>query len=128
MKLLSENVWFLAHPIAPDEKYKLMDNLFHIEKLVRMCFRAGLLVVAPYYLTCLALDDRIVSDRELGMRANDGVILRLGRLLLTGHRLSSGMNHEAQLMVRAGHDTAIMDLIGVRDDDFVQALISRFTA
>lgn len=118
MQLLSPDVWFLAHPIAPDKHYRLIDNLTHIEKLARLCFRTGVMVIAPYYLTCLVLDDGMPSDRELGTRTNDHVITKLQCIITAGHRISSGVDRELQLIPNG----AWIDMTGVPDSEFSRTL------
>jgi hypothetical protein len=107
-------VWFLAHPVAGDERFTYAQNMAHIEWVARECFRAGLLVIAPYVLTCRILDDALPADRALGMSVNDGVIRGLGRLLMCGHKRSSGMQHELELVTTLlTHH--VWDFVGIAD-------------
>jgi hypothetical protein len=130
-------VWFLAHPVAGDEKYSYTDNMGikvtgitedevasiesgHVIKVLKLCYAAGFAAVAPYYELCLALDDNNPNDRTAGMLTGTTLIKGLGRLILSGHKLSRGMEQEVAACLDVGG--SYLNLIGVPDRDFVAAL------
>jgi hypothetical protein len=124
-------VWFLAHPVAGDERYTYENNMGmhcetvfpdtgHVIKCLRMCYSAGFHAIAPYYELCLALDDSNSDDRAAGMLTGLTLIKGLGRLILAGHKIASGMEQEVAACCEVGGQ--IINLVGVPDKDFVSAL------
>lgn len=121
-------VWFLAHPVAGDERFTYEDNMGgdvhrsngHVVDLLTLCFRAGFPAIAPYHTLCLALDDNSENDRTAGMLVGTTLIKGLGRLILSGHKLSRGMEQEVAACLSVGGH--YLNLIGVPDRDFVEAL------
>lgn len=121
-------VWFLAHPVAGDEKYSYDDNIGsneeetvgHIIQCLTMCFRAGLYAIAPYHTLCLALDDADENDRTMGTITGLSLIRSLKRVILSGHKISRGMEAEVAACLDCGGQ--ILNMVGVADKDFVYEL------
>lgn len=93
-KTINEKVWYLAHPLAPDDKFNFQQNMDHVVHMMRLCFDEGFRVVAPYHTICLALDDDNLEHRRIGLESDCYVVKRLGRIIFTGHKMSSGMAQE----------------------------------
>jgi hypothetical protein len=121
-------VWFLAHPVAGDEKYSYKDNMGdnefngHVIDILKLCYAAGFPAIAPYYELCLALDDNNPNDRAAGMLTGITLVKGLSRLILAGHKVSSGMEQEVAACLDVGGQ--ILNLVGVADRDFITAIKS----
>ena len=93
---------YIAHPISGD----IAGNLEKIRLIVRkinLCYN-DVVPMAPYWLDCHALDDKIPEERERGIK-NDIAVLESGliqEVWLYGNRISTGMQHEIDLAVRLG--------------------------
>jgi hypothetical protein len=114
-------VWFLAHPVAGDERFSYADNMAHILTLTRLAALAGVLVIAPYHTLCLALDDFSAVERAIGVRISDATVRHLGRLILSGHKRSAGMQRELEI-VTSLYTHSVNDVIGVPDREFAKAI------
>jgi hypothetical protein len=113
-------IFYLGHPLAPDDKYTFEQNMEHVVWVMRECYDAGIYVVAPYHTICLALDDESLEYRRIGLEVDCNVVRKLDGLLLTGHKLSKGMIVERTAATRA--HLPVMDFIGVEDSDLKPAL------
>lgn len=102
-------VWYLAHPVAPDPIRTYQENLSDVAVWMRICFEEGFRVIAPYHTICLALDDENQEHRRIGLETDIYVAKKLGKIILSGHKLSSGMREEANAIV--GMDGELIDLI-----------------
>jgi hypothetical protein len=109
-------VWYLAHPIKADEKYSTQQNLDHIVHLTKLFYECGIYVVAPYHTVMLALDDNNPEHRRMGMEANHAALIKLGRLLLVGHKFSEGMKGEFELIAKLRDGGDWMNLVGYSDE------------
>lgn len=99
-----EKVWYLSHPLAPDERYTFEENMEHVKIMLRMCFDEGFRVIAPYHTICLCLDDNNPEHRKIGLETDCSVAYALGRIILTGHKVSRGMSCEVYAAVRRMDD------------------------
>jgi hypothetical protein len=115
-------VWYLSHPLAPDDKFTFQQNMDHVIHLMRICYEEGVMVIAPYHTICLALDDDNPRWRRMGLECDCNMARLMGYVLLTGHKLSSGMNHEAQESMACKSGGIIRNLIGYNDEEFRVAL------
>lgn len=95
-----EKVWYLSHPLAADDKYDFMTNVAHAKQMMRMCYDAGYRVIAPYLSIIEVLDDNNFEHRRIGLECDCYVAHALGRIIMTGHKRSSGMLHEHDAVVR----------------------------
>lgn len=94
-KTSSQKIWYLAHPLATDEHYTFQQNMDHVVHMMRLLFDCGIRTIAPYHTMCLALDDDNLEHRRIGLEVDCEIVKRLGgRVILTGHKLSRGMNVE----------------------------------
>lgn len=110
---MSQPVWYLAHPIKPDDKYTVQQNLDHVVHLTRLFFECGIYVAAPYHTVMLALDDDNLEHRRMGIEADLVVLAGLKHILLVGHKMSEGMKEEFKLIVDLRGDW--MNLVGYTD-------------
>lgn len=108
-------IWYLAHPLADDESYTFAQNMEHVVKLMRIFYEEGWYVVAPYHTICLALDDDNAEWRRIGLEVDCNVVRKLGKLILTGHKLSSGMRNEF-LSCMETPGGVVHNFIGFTDD------------
>lgn len=103
-------VWYLAHPIAPDEKHTFQDNMDDVVEKLKMCTEEGLNVIAPYHTLLLFQNDDKIEDRKRGMECNCALIKQIAGVILSGHRMSSGMEVEAWYAER------VWNIVNVPDD------------
>jgi hypothetical protein len=113
-------VWYLAHPVSPDQRFSFDDNMAHVLKVARICHDAGFKVCVPWYADCLYLDDTNAEHRAAGLAMDVALAAQLGRIILVGHRLSGGMSKETDAVRIAGG--TVLNLVGVADDDLASAL------
>jgi hypothetical protein len=116
----SHKLFYLAHPLAPDDKYTFEQNMEHVVWVMRECYDAGIYVVAPYHTVSLALAENNLEHRRIGLEVDCNLVRKLDGLILTGHKLSSGMQVERKVAVEAKLQT--FDFIGVEDSDLKPAL------
>jgi hypothetical protein len=90
----NEPVYYMAHPLAPDEKFTFNQNMGHVVEMLKFFYGIGVRVIAPYHTMCLALDDDTPEDRRVGLEVDLSVVRSLKRLILVGHKISSGMRDE----------------------------------
>lgn len=102
-------VWYLSHPLAPDDRYTFQQNLDHTLHMLRLVLDEGYHAIAPYHTHCLVLDDQNHQHRCIGLETDVGVARALGRIILCGHKFSSGMQIEAESCI------AKINLIGLKD-------------
>lgn len=86
--------WYLSHPLAPDEHYTFTENLNHTLRMLELVLEEGFLAVAPYHTHCLILDDNNPDHRRIGLETDVVIAKALGHIILTGHRISRGMQLE----------------------------------
>lgn len=110
-----EKVWYLSHPLAPDDKYTFEQNMAHVVHLMRIFYEEGFRVIAPYHTICLALDDDNPEWRRIGLECACYIARSLGYVFLTGHKLSSGMEHEAHAAMKCKTGGTLRSLIGYND-------------
>lgn len=115
-------VYYLSHPLAPDDRFTFEQNMDHVIHLVRLFFEEGYMVIAPYHTICLALDDANDEWRRLGLECDCNVARKLGNMMLTGHKLSSGMNNEFEQAMCCKTGGIIHNFIGYNDDELREAL------
>lgn len=104
-------ICYIAHPISGN----ITANLRDIRRIVRKINleHPDIVPFVPYYCDIESLDDTIPAERERGI-ANDIAILRSGcvnELWLTGERISTGMQYEAELAKDLG--ILVVDKIGL---------------
>lgn len=114
-------VWYLAHPVAGDEKFTIGQNLTHSLEVARIVWDAGYRVILPWHTHCLFLDDSNPEHRATGMECNRQILESVGRIILVGHKLSGGMEAEAKI-VSSLIGGVLIDLIGVSDRDLTTYL------
>ena len=90
---------YLAHPYGG-----VPANLERAQRWYTWIYRTqkGVVPVADWIITCMALDDRSDADRALGMRGNKAIIAICDEVWLTGGRISSGMQEEADFAAECG--------------------------
>lgn len=116
-----EPVWYLAHPLAPDEHKTFQENMAHVVDMIRLCYDEGFRVIAPYHTICLALDDENSEHRRIGLEVDCLVARKLGRLILSGHKVSKGMLCEIEAVrssITIGmREQRIINLIELSDNE-----------
>jgi hypothetical protein len=119
------DVWYLSHPLAPDGRFSFQQNMDHVVILMRIFFDHDVHVIAPYHTACLALDDERPEHRRMGLECDCKTVKLLGRIILSGHRLSTGMECEKDVildMQGRGEEGHIWNLIGVPDKEVAKWL------
>ena len=96
--MTTKPLWYLAHPVAPDEGHTLKQNIRDGQEWWAFLTRAGFMVTAPWIGLCLTLDDNDETDRKIGMEVDLAVLRRCDGLIHTGHTVSNGMRIEEATM------------------------------
>jgi hypothetical protein len=115
-------VWYLSHPLAGDDKYTFEQNMEHVIHVMRICYEEGWMVIAPYHTICLALEDDNPEWRRMGLECDCNVAQKLGFMLMTGHKISSGMGHEAEASMRCKTGGIVHNFVGYNDEELRIAL------
>lgn len=115
-------IWYLAHPLAPDEHYTFQQNMDHVVHMMRLCYDLGYYVVAPYHTICLALDDTNLEHRRIGLEVDCNLVRKLDGIILVGHKISSGMQQE--LLVAREYGKRVLDFTG-RGDYSIEHLLGK---
>jgi hypothetical protein len=110
-----EPVFYLAHPLAPDDKYTFQQNMDHSVRMIRLCFDEGFRVVAPWHTICMALDDTNSEHRRIGLEVDCAIVHKLQRIILCGHKISRGMGLELSMIVSITSRNTI-NLVGMDDE------------
>lgn len=90
----SPDVWYLAHPVAADDQFTYAQNMAHCLHMLKLCWEEGFRCVAPWYELCLIFDETNMANRIAGLEADCKIVTALGRIILTGHKVSRGMQTE----------------------------------
>lgn len=92
-KTIDTPVWYLSHPLAEDKKYTFQKNMDHTLHMLELCLQEGFRAIVPYHSICL-LGEETAESRRVGLEIDCFVARRLGRIILSGHKISSGMLNE----------------------------------
>lgn len=111
--MTERKVWYLAHPLKPDEKFTVEQNMEHVVRLTRIFFDHGIYVCTPYHTCMLALDDTNIEHRRMGIEMDNIVLRRLNKIILVGHKLSYGMAEELKLV--QSQEGEVRDLTEISD-------------
>lgn len=107
-----EPVFYMAHPVASDPKFDYEQNVTHIIEMMRFFFRkARVRVSAPYHTMLLALEDTDDAERREGLETDLCIVRCMNRLILVGHKISSGMQDELYAASEAG--ATIWNFVGL---------------
>ena len=106
-------LWYMAHPIAQDDKYFSEQNLAHARKLYGMLLRMGHKVIAPWITCCDVLDDTKVEEREIGIAVDQEVLIRCDGIILHSMR---------------ARGKTILNMIGIPDAIFEELVSSKMYA
>ncbi len=94
---------YIAHPIGGDLRGNL-EKIGEIGRRINLT-EPNIVPFAPYYFDCYTLDDRILKERERGIK-NDVCLIKRGfidEVRLYGDHISKGMMAEINL----AHDLKI---------------------
>lgn len=109
-------VWYLAHPIAPDEMHTFQDNMDDVVRILQLCWECGIRAIAPYHTLLLFQDDNKSDDRKAGMECNCAVVKQLHGVILSGHKVSSGME------VEMWYASRVWSIVGKTDEEARESL------
>lgn len=114
-------IYYLAHPVRNDAAYKEEENLAHVLEVQKILFRSDVHTIIPWYTYIInnpnCRDFRLI-ERCLDMDCR--IVERCDGIILTGHRLSHGMEREYLHAKSVGVD--ILDLVGVPDRELGKAI------
>jgi hypothetical protein len=113
-KSLAQTIWYMAHPIAADEHFSFDQNMDHVLHMAKLCFEEGFVVITPYHTHCLILDDLNPVHRKMGLDCDVEIVRMLGVMILTGHKISRGMQLELDVL-KQGPSNYWIDLTGLDD-------------
>ncbi len=108
---MTKPLYYLAHPVAPDNHHTYEENREDAKEWWTLLLRERVNVCAPWIGLCSVLNDSDPADRELGMAVDQSVLGRCDGLIFTGHTMSKGMRKEFQLGAEQGK--RIINLIGL---------------
>lgn len=108
-----ENLWYLAHPVAPTERWTLRQNLAHAEKVGRIAWDAGFRVVMPWYSHLHFLDEANEEHRAEGLKCDLHLVRLIRKVIYTGDRFSAGMQLEADTAIKV--NAVELDAVGLPD-------------
>lgn len=117
---IDEPVWYLAHPLASDGRYSYQQNMDHAVKMVRLFYDCGVRVICPWHTLCLALDDTNLEHRRIGLEVDCNVVRSLGRIIMVGHKVSSGMECELAMIMERGENGRVLNYVGWKDETIKQ--------
>ena len=114
-------LYYLTHPVRGDEHFSEEENLAHALKVQKILFEAGLNVVNPWF-TYPTLYPDVIDDADLTrfIALDREAARRIGHIVQTGHRVSSGMRMEADAVREIGGE--ILDFVGVPDRALADAV------
>lgn len=110
---MSRPIWYLAHPVSPDARFTFEQNMAHALVVARIADDVGFKVCLPWYADCLYHDDSNASHRADGLAMDVEIARLVGRIMLVGHRISSGMQAELAAVMAAGG--TVLRAVGVPD-------------
>lgn len=113
-----KSVYYLSHPVAPDDKYTVPENLDHTVKVLGIFFDAGYRVIAPWHSLCLRKGDELMQDddeyREKCLVIDCDVVELCDGVILVGHKISKGMQRELEA------HTNIINLVSIPDVNLIE--------
>lgn len=122
-RLTQKSVWYLSHPVAPDSHYTYEQNMAHALHMVKLCYDEGFRVYIPWHSLCLVMPDSNPEFRRIGLEVDCELAKLTGLMILTGHRMSSGMQAEMEALLTR-KDAFWIDGIGLHDKRFCDLLRS----
>lgn len=108
---MSNKLYYLAHPVGPNDFDSLETNLDDGAKWWAFLARRGIFVDATWYGLCMVLDDYDPEDRKLGMEIDKIVLKKCDGLILTGKIVSEGMKEELEICINKGVE--VINLVGL---------------
>jgi hypothetical protein len=115
-------IYYMSHPLAPDERFTFDENMAHVVHLMRIFYEEGWMVIAPYHTICLALPDSNDEFRRLGLECDCNMTRMMGNMVMTGHKISSGMRNEMEQAMACKRGGIIHNFVGYNDDELRAAL------
>lgn len=89
-----EPVFYMAHPIQSDAKFDFNSNMSHVVEMLGFFSSLGIRCIAPYHTIILANANRDPAAIKAGLETDIVVVKQTRRLILVGHKISSGMKDE----------------------------------
>lgn len=115
-------VYYLAHPIKPDEHRTTVQNLAHILVVQNILTQAGIFAVAPYFsFVHMYGSGHEKANHQWMLDGDCEVARRLGRIILSGHKLSGGMRLELTAVENVAGE--VIDLIRLTDEEILPHLM-----
>lgn len=116
-------LYYLAHPVAADERFTFEQNKAHVLKVLSSIHNLGIDVICNWYADICFLNETDFETRERCLKRDCDLVGRLDGIILTGHKLSSGMVRELEVVEdynRWNREDAwpIVNLVGVPTKDY----------
>ena len=118
-------LWYLAHPMKGNNLFTFEDNKRYALGIQRILWEAGIQVVNTWYSLSIIYGAGEGAEMKRYLNLDKAVIRALGGLILTGHRLSSGMRIELEFALE--NHLRIMNLINI-PDEHIAALVKDYIA
>lgn len=115
-------IYYLAHPVTPDEHYTFEENIEHALEIARILYAEDIYVDLPWYPIVHILDNNDPKHLEIGLKIVTQIASERDGVIMVGHKISKGMSREA--------DTAkdnwkpVYNCTRVRDKDLITVLRS----
>lgn len=115
------SVWYLAHPVAPDARFSYEENMSHVLHMAKLCWDEGFRVFVPWHTLCLIMPDSDPKLRAIGLEFDCDLVKMTGRMILSGHKISSGMRQELDALETL-KEWYCIDGTDMHDSRFIQQI------
>lgn len=114
-----EPVYYMAHPVAPDDKFTYQQNMDHILEMMKFLYvECNIRCVAPYHTMCLVLPEHEPIYRKIGLEVDLVIVRQMRKLILVGHKISTGMRDE--LTAASESNSSILNFVGWKNASIKQ--------
>ena len=104
-------LWYLAHPVSGDDSHSLELNLATTLDIQQTLWLAGVNAVCPWFSLVKIFGPAEDETLDRALKVGFEIIRRFDGLILTGHKLSEGM--DAELRVALEFEKPIVNFIGM---------------
>lgn len=119
--ITNKSVWYLSHPVAPDDRFTFEQNMQHVLHMAKLCYEEGFRVYVPWHTLCLILPEDDGPNRAIGLEVDCELSKMTGLMIATGHKWSRGMTAELHAM---GPEGIVINGVDKHDAHFCNLLRS----
>lgn len=113
-------IYYLAHPVKSDEHFSVLENLQHALQAQKTLWELKIATIMPWWTYCQiygAAEGELLTEC---LKLDEEVVTRMDGLILTGHRISHGMQLELDMANEYGIE--VIDLTGMPFADYKEGL------